>query len=41
MKIVVLGGVAATAEVLRLIEAVLDGGVLEDGRAGGREDGDG
>lgn len=41
MKIVVLGGVAATAEVLRLIEAVLDGGVLEDGPAGGREDGDG
>ncbi|MWA06684.1 helix-turn-helix domain-containing protein [Actinomadura sp. LD22] len=31
MKIVVLGGVAATAEVLRLIDAVLDGGILEDG----------
>ncbi|MDL4821991.1 helix-turn-helix domain-containing protein [Actinomadura opuntiae] len=40
MKIVILGGVAATAEVLRLIEAVLDGGVL-DSRAldGGREAG--
>jgi excisionase family DNA binding protein len=31
MKIVILGGAAGTAEVLRLIEAVLDGGVLEDG----------
>lgn len=31
MKIVILGGVPATAEVLRLIDAVLHGGVLEDG----------
>lgn len=35
MKIVILGGVPATAEVLRLIEAVLDGGVLDGGGTGG------
>ncbi|MFF0517541.1 helix-turn-helix domain-containing protein [Actinomadura nitritigenes] len=34
MKIVILGGVPATAEVLRLIEAVLDGGVLDDRGSG-------
>lgn len=31
MKIVILGGVAATADVLRLLDAVLDGGLLEAG----------
>ncbi|GAA0210612.1 helix-turn-helix domain-containing protein [Actinomadura nitritigenes] len=45
MKIVILGGVPATAEVLRLIEAVLDGGVLDGdvtgGVALGGADGDG
>ncbi|MFB4303596.1 helix-turn-helix domain-containing protein [Actinomadura sp. NTSP31] len=31
MKIVILGGVSATAEVLRLIDGVLDGGALDSG----------
>jgi excisionase family DNA binding protein len=39
MKIVILGGAADTAEVLRLIESVIDGGVLDGD--GGRAAGDG
>jgi excisionase family DNA binding protein len=35
MKIVILGGASDTAEVLRLLDAVLEGGALRDGGAGG------